>query len=120
VAKAHLSVDRLVEAWHALRSAFSADRRDGDIALMLGLLSVDLEDDQTAERALTAVTKMTSRVDASSRALAFYHLARMAYVRGETTKARLLATKAVEGDRHHKAARVLLDKLGGARSLAPR
>jgi tetratricopeptide (TPR) repeat protein len=109
MARAHLSVDGLVEAWHALKSAFSAEPQDGEIALTLGLLSIDLDDRQTAERALTAVTKMKSRVDPSSRAHAFYHLARMAYAKGEKAKARLLATKAAEGE--HKVARKLLEKL---------
>jgi tetratricopeptide (TPR) repeat protein len=120
VARAHLSADGLVEASHALRSAFRADSRNGEVAMMLGLLSVDLEEEQMAERAFTAVTKMTSRVDPSSKALAYYHLARMAYLKGEVAKARLLAMKAVDGDRHQKAARILLEKLGGARTSAAR
>jgi tetratricopeptide (TPR) repeat protein len=111
-AKAHLSVDGLVEASHALKSAFAADPRDGEVAMMLGLLSVDLEDDKTAERALTLVTKMKSRVDPKAKALAYYYLARMAYEKGEMAKARLLATKAAEGDREQMFARRLLEKLG--------
>jgi predicted Zn-dependent protease len=110
MAKAHLAVDALVEAWHALKSAFSAEPRDGEIALTLGLLSLDLEDWQTAERALTAVTKTKS--PANSKALAFYHLARLAYVKGERAKARLLATKAVEVDGQQEVARRLLEKIG--------
>jgi hypothetical protein len=110
MAKAHLSVDGLVEAWNALKAAFSAEPRDGEIALTLGLLSVDLDEGQMAERALMAVTKMKSPGDPSSKAVAFYHLARMAYLKGDTAKARLLATKAAEGQ--HNVARRLLEKIG--------
>jgi tetratricopeptide (TPR) repeat protein len=109
MAKAHLSVDGLLEAWQALRSAFSADPRDHEIALTLGLLSIDLDDPQTAERAMTAATKAKA-LDPSSRGLAFYHLANMAYVKGDNAKARLLATKAADGQ--PKVARKLLEKLG--------
>jgi Flp pilus assembly protein TadD len=108
VARAHLSVDGLLEAWHALKAAFTADPRDGEVALTLGLLSVDLDEGQIAERALMAVTKARDP-DPSSKALAFYHLAQMAYVKGDTAKARLLATKAADG--HHKDARRLVEKL---------
>jgi tetratricopeptide (TPR) repeat protein len=111
IAKAHLSVDRLVEARNALKAAFAADPRQGDTALLLGLLSLDLEDDETAERALTMVTKSPSRGEAAPRALAFYHLARMALAKGDAVKARLLATKAVEADPNDAPARKLLERL---------
>jgi Flp pilus assembly protein TadD len=113
IAKAHLSVDRLVEARNALKAAFVADPRQGDTALLLGLLSLDLEDEETAERALTMVTK-APRVEAAPRALAFYHLARMALAKGDAVKARLLATKAVEADATDASARKLLARLPAA------
>jgi tetratricopeptide (TPR) repeat protein len=119
VAKAHLSVDRIVEAWRALKSAFPADPRDGEIALMLGLLSIDLEDEATAERALMSVTTASSRVDAGTRALAFFHLARMAHDKHDTTKARLLATKAAEADPKNQAVRRLLERLAAPSSRRP-
>jgi tetratricopeptide (TPR) repeat protein len=116
VAKAHLSVDGIVEAWRALKSAFAADPRDGEISMMLGLLSIDLEDQTTAERALMSVTTASSRVDAGTRALAFFHLARMAHEKHDTTKARLLATKAAEGDPKNQAVRRLLEQLSAPSS----
>jgi len=50
-------------------------------------------------------------VPTRSRAVAFYHLASIAYEKGDIGRARRLATKAVAGDPEHAAARALLDKL---------
>jgi tetratricopeptide (TPR) repeat protein len=110
MARAHLSVDGLVEAWNALKAAFVADARHGEIALLLGLLSLDLEDEKTAERALTAVSKMTSRVEPVQKGLALFHLARMAHAKGDVAKARLLATKALENDPAQQGVKRLLGK----------
>jgi tetratricopeptide (TPR) repeat protein len=113
--RAYLAVDDLAEAHEALKAAFASDWRAGDLAMLLGLVSLDLGDDKTAERALIAVTTMPPRRDVADgpvKALAFYHLASMAYGRGEVAKAKLLATKAAGGDPSAQAAaRVLLDKL---------
>jgi hypothetical protein len=68
-----------------------------------------------SERALIAVTTMPPRKDATdgpNKALAFYHLAALAYHRGDVAKAKLLAAKAVGGDPAQQgAARGLLEKL---------
>jgi tetratricopeptide (TPR) repeat protein len=115
IARAHLSTDDLVEAFEALKAGFAADWRTGEIAMLLGLVAVDLDDDKTAERALIAVTTMPPRKDAPdgpNKALAFYHLASLAYLRGDVAKAKLLAAKAVGGDPAQQgAARGLLEKL---------
>jgi thioredoxin-like negative regulator of GroEL len=115
IARAHLAVDELVEAHEALKVGFAADWRTGDLAMLLGLVALDLGDEKTAERALIAVTTMPARKDVAdgpSKALAFYHLASMAYVRGDLAKAKLLAAKAVGGDpTAQAAARVLLEKM---------
>ncbi|MGH7732746.1 MAG: hypothetical protein ACREOE_03350 [Gemmatimonadales bacterium] len=95
-------------AWNALKAAFVADARHGEVALLLGLLSLDLEDGKTAERALTAVSKMTSRVEPAQKGLALFHLARLAQAKGDVAKARLLATRALENDPAQHGARRLL------------
>jgi tetratricopeptide (TPR) repeat protein len=97
MAKAHLAEDELLEALEALKSGFATDWRTGEIAMLLGLVAIDLDDDKTAERALIAVTTMPPRKDAQdapAKALAFEHLAAIALARGDMAKARLLATKA--------------------------
>jgi tetratricopeptide (TPR) repeat protein len=115
IAKAHLAVDDLAEAQEALKVGFAADWRTGDLAMVLGLVSLDIGDEKTAERALIAVTTMPQRKDvpdAPAKAVAFYHLASLAYARGDLAKARLLAAKAVGGDpAAHGPARLLLEKL---------
>jgi tetratricopeptide (TPR) repeat protein len=114
IAKAYLAVDDLLEASEALKEAFAADWRTGEVALLLGLLSIDISDDRTAERALTAVTTLPVREgnskDMSNKATGFYHLASMAYAKGDWVKAKLLAAKAVDMC-DHADARGLLRRL---------
>lgn len=112
--RAHLACDELVEASEALKAGFAADWKTGDIAMQLGLVSIDLDDDKTAERALLAVTTMPTRKDHGDggvKATAFYQLAALAYAKGDVAKAKLLATKATGGDPSHDAARGLLERL---------
>jgi tetratricopeptide (TPR) repeat protein len=114
MAKAHLAADELVEAAEALKSAFAADWRTGDTAVLLGLVALDLGDEKTAERALMALTTMPTRKEpghGAVKAIAFYHLASMAYAKGDLHKAKLLATKAASGDPAHDGARGLLERL---------
>src|SRR5579862_7935408 len=97
MARAYLAEDDLAEALESLKAGFAADWRTGEVAMLLGLVALDLDDDKTAERALIAVTTMPSRkdtTDAASKALAFEHLASIAQARGDVAKAKLLATKA--------------------------
>jgi thioredoxin-like negative regulator of GroEL len=97
IAKAHLADDDLPEALEALKAGFATDWRTGEIAMLLGLVAMDLDDDKTAERALIAVTTMPQRKDAqdaAAKAIAFEHLAAIATARGDTAKAKLLITKA--------------------------
>ena len=116
--KAHLAMDELVEALVALKSALSTNGRVGEIAMLLGLVAIDLDEPQTAERALMAVTTMASRkedtgegADPALKAAAFYRLASMAHEKGELAKAKRLASRAVGGDPEHQAARALLESL---------
>jgi tetratricopeptide (TPR) repeat protein len=97
IAKAQLADDDLPEALEALKAGFATDWRTGEIAMLLGLVAMDLDDDKTAERALIAVTTMPPRKDAqdaAAKAIAFEHLAAIAHARGDTAKAKLLITKA--------------------------
>jgi tetratricopeptide (TPR) repeat protein len=118
IGKAHLSQDELLEAFDALKAGFSLNGRVCAMAMTLGLVAIDLGEMQVAERALSAVTTMPSRSDAAlegadpaSRALAYFHLASIAYEKGDIGRARRLATKAVTGDPDHVAARALLARL---------
>jgi tetratricopeptide (TPR) repeat protein len=122
IGKAHFGKDELVEAFQALKAGFAVDPRHSELALMLGLLAIDLDDDKTAERALLAVTTATARSTssngrapaadkASDKVAALYHLAAMAEAKGEFTKAHRWATAASREDPSHGAARALLDKI---------
>jgi lipopolysaccharide biosynthesis regulator YciM len=118
IGKAHLSQDELLEAFDALKAGFSLNGRVCAMAMMLGLVAIDLGEMQVAERALSAVTTMPSRSDAApegadpaSRVIAYFHLASIAYEKGDIGRARRLATKAVTGDPDHVAARALLARL---------
>jgi Flp pilus assembly protein TadD len=118
IAKAHLMLDELFAALEALDFAAAIDRRSDEIALLLALVALDLGDEKTAERALIAITTMPPRkdggggADAATKALAFYHLASLAYAKGDAGKAKRLAGRAVgAGDPAHTAARALLERL---------
>jgi predicted Zn-dependent protease len=116
--RAHLTTDEIVEAFEALKAGFNMDWRNAEIAMLLGLVAIDLDEEKLAERALSGLTAMPSRKDGSSegadpaaQANAFFHLASMAHVKGDRGKARRLAGKAVGMETGHVAARALLDQL---------
>jgi len=119
IGKAYLAVDDLLEAAEALKEAFAADWRTRDVALLLGQVSIDIGDEKTAERALTAVTTLPVREgnakEVSTKATGFYHLASIAFAKGDLVKAKLLAAKALDLD-DHPGARVLLMRLAQARA----
>ncbi len=84
----------------------------------LGTLGVQLEEHEPATRAFRAVTLMKTvpagspeGATAQLRALAYYHLGRMAYIQGDRRKARLMIDKAVADDPTLEEARTLLDQL---------
>jgi tetratricopeptide (TPR) repeat protein len=126
IGKAFFVKDELVEAFNALKAGYAVDPRCAELALMLGLLALDLGEDETAERVLLSVAMSTTRSAGSSggardKAKAFYHLAAMADARGEVTKANRWATAAVREDSTHAGARALLEKVNGrARAVAAR
>jgi hypothetical protein len=127
IGRAHLASDDIVEGFEALKAGFNMDWRNAEIAMLLGLVAIDLDEEKLAERALSGLTAMPARreplgegADPAAQASAFFHLASMAYVKGDRSKARRLAGKAVGVEAGHVAARALLDQLevpGGASGL---
>jgi tetratricopeptide (TPR) repeat protein len=126
IGKAHLAADDLVEAFDALKAGFAIDPRSSELAVLLGLLAIDLDDDRTAERALVSVATARTRhavsgdrTAAADRVTAMYQLAAMAESKGDVAKGLRWATTAVREDPGHAGARALLEKLE-ARPADPR
>jgi tetratricopeptide (TPR) repeat protein len=119
IGKAYFAKDELVEAFNALKAGYAIDPRCAELALMLGLMAIDLDDDKTAERALLSVATATTRKPGSSggavaadKVRAFYQLAAMADAKGEVAKVHRWATAAAREDPTHGGARALLEKAG--------
>lgn len=116
-AKLHLALDEIVEAFDSLKAGFSLDWRNPEIAMLLGLVAIDLDDEKLAERALSGLTTAPVRdasgagVDATLQAGAFYRLALLAQGKGDRGKARRMATRAVAVEPGHAAARALLEQI---------
>jgi tetratricopeptide (TPR) repeat protein len=119
--RAHLALDELVEGLDALKAGFAVDYRHGELAMLLGLVAVDLGDEKTAERALLAVATLAPKKEGSTssggstpteKATALTHLASMAHARGDVGKARRWVVKALTEDRTHAGATALRDRLG--------
>ncbi|MGA7120251.1 MAG: hypothetical protein WBY94_09150 [Polyangiaceae bacterium] len=118
IGRSHLAEDEIVEAFAALELGFGVDPNAGDIAILLGLVARDLDEHSIAERAFTAVTtrpppERGSRPssDGASRAVAFFHLASLAFGDGEIAKAREFASNALKADPGHRAARALMEAI---------
>jgi tetratricopeptide (TPR) repeat protein len=120
IGRAHLAVDEIVEAFGALELGFGADPRAGDIAMLFGLVALDVDEESAAERAFTAVTRLPPRAGGSgpgaesARSIALYRLGSLALKRGDLAKARELASSAVDTDPSHRAARALLEMVDSA------
>src|SRR5262249_4644431 len=113
LAKAYLALNDLAEAFDALKAGFAVDARSAEMALLLGLVAIDLGDEKTAERALLAVAMLQPRGDAagatpSDKANALHQLAVLAYAKGEIMKARSWAGKALALVPDHRDAAALL------------
>ena len=118
IGRTHLGTDEMVEAFEALKAGFNMDWRNAEIAMLLGLVAIDLDEEKLAERALSGLTAMPARRDPSgegadpkAQANAFYHLASMAYTKGDRSKARRLAGKALGIEAGHSPALGLLERL---------
>lgn len=101
-----------------LSKAFDNDASSADIALELGRIAVDLGESDVAARALRAVTMMKITAPGAGegttsrgRALAYFHLGRLAVSQNDRGKARLLVEKALAEDGQLDDARALLDEL---------
>jgi tetratricopeptide (TPR) repeat protein len=116
IAHAHLAGDDLFEALDALKAGFNLDRKNVELALLLGLVALDLDDEKTAERALLSVISQPAQgaeaiATAEMRATAFFQLAALAYAKGDLARARRMAGKATSEDASHEGARALLEVL---------
>jgi hypothetical protein len=86
------------------------------LALLLGLVALDVGDEKLAERALLAVAMAraarkqgsSAGATASEKATAFYHLASLALAQGDPAKARRWAGRGVSEDPSHAGMRALL------------
>ena len=117
----HLESGDLSRALDALARAFELDMRNGDLAMRLAHLALDIDDKETASKALRAVTMMklrqpggTEGASAESKAVAYYHMSRIAQAEGDIRKARLMASKAVGENPSHREAQELLRELKSA------
>ncbi len=118
LARLDLAAGNSEAALGALTRAFDSDPQNAQLAMELGTLGVELEEHEPATRAFRSVTMMKTVPAGSSegattamRALAYYHLGRMAFIQGDRRKARLMVDKAVADDPALDAARALLDQL---------
>ena len=97
------------------------DLHNGEIALELGLLANDLDNEDLAARAFRSVTFMKAAVAGASdgatpaaKGLSYFFLGKMAREKGDVRKARLLAQKAVIEDPNLDQAKALLEELKSA------
>jgi lipopolysaccharide biosynthesis regulator YciM len=104
LAKAHLADDELLEALDRLKAGFAISMRRPELALLLGLVALDLGEDNTAERALMAVTMLavgrTADEHTADRRTAYTHLAKIAEAKGDSVKARAWAARAATEGRY--------------------
>ncbi len=118
LAQLHLLEDEIKEAYDVLLQAHKLERRNGEVALTLGMLALDLDDEKTAGRALRSVTAMKARTSTSQgagpdeKSKAYYLLSHVARRKGDTNGARRMAQKAVGEDPSNKDAEALLEALG--------
>jgi tetratricopeptide (TPR) repeat protein len=118
ISNIHLEGGDLSAALEALGRAFDLDMRNGELAMQLGHLALDLDEAETAAKAFRSVTMMKLKVpgspegaSAEAKAVAYYHLSRIAHAQGDIRKARLMATKAVSENPNHTEAQALLRDL---------
>ena len=110
----------LSDALASLTRAFEMDPRNGPVAIQLGQLALDVDDDDTATRAFRAVTMMRPTGDdpsegatSEAKAEAHYQLGRLSMKHGDPRKAKILVSKALTENPEHELARALYEQLGG-------
>jgi tetratricopeptide (TPR) repeat protein len=117
ISRIHLGGGDLSSALEALTRAFEMDLQNGEVALELGLLAKDLDDQELAGRAFRSVTFMKAAppggdgATPAAKGLSYYFLGRMAKDSGDIRKARLLAQKALIEDPNLEQAKALLEEM---------
>jgi len=117
ISRIQLGMGDLSSALEALTRAFEMDLQNGEIALELGLLAKDLDDQELAGRAFRSVTFMKAApaggdgATAAAKGLSYYFLGRMARDGGDIRKARLLAQKALIEDPNLEQAKALIEEM---------
>lgn len=109
----------LSDALASLTRAFEMDVRDGSVAIQLGQLALDVDEEDVALRAFRAVTMMKpfnpetgEGTTKEGRAEAHFQLARLSFKQGDPRRAKVLASKALSENPDHEAARALLAEIG--------
>jgi tetratricopeptide (TPR) repeat protein len=121
MAEIHLDEGFLTDALQALTKAFELDPKNGELAMRLGQLAIEIDEDEVAQRAFRAVAIMKPPVAGSSegahpdaKADANYYLAVLARKQGDPRKAKVLASKALAEKPGHEGARQLMSELASA------
>ncbi len=121
MAKMHLANDDLVEAFEALSRAHRINSADPEVAFLLGLVAIDLDQLDAAGPALRAfiatkghVLKVEGVDQPTPISRAYFHLAFIEHVRGNDTAARRMASRSVEESSHNRDAQRLLDELSAS------
>ncbi len=104
----------LSDAIEALGKAFDNQPQNGSLALELGLLAVDLDEQDIAQRAFRAVTllKPDGSISTRDRAIAYFHLGSIAVKAGDARRAKLMLEKSLAEDSSLIEARDLIARLG--------
>jgi tetratricopeptide (TPR) repeat protein len=118
IASIHLEEGFLTDALQALAKAFEMDSKNARLAMLLGRLAIDAEENDVAQRAFRAVTIMRTAdpedldgAQPQNKADANYYLAVLAQKQGDVRKAKVLASKALAESPGHEAARALVATL---------
>jgi Flp pilus assembly protein TadD len=118
IANLHLKEGFLSDAVTALTRAFELDPKNGRLAMQLGTEALEIDEDETAQRAFRGIAIMkapepgsTDGATTEMKADANYYLAHLARKAGDPRKAKVLATKALSENPDHQAARALLAEL---------
>ena len=123
MAQVHLDEGYLTDALQALSKAFELDPKNGELAMRLGQLAVEIDEDELAQRAFRAVSIMKPPAPGSTdgalpeaKADANYFLAVLARKAGDPRKAKVLVAKALAEKSDHAGARQLLAELAAERA----
>jgi len=118
IAALHLLDGFLSDALTALTRAFELDPKNGKLAMQLGIQALEIDEDETAQRAFRGIAIMKAPEPGSTdgatpemKADANFYLAQLARKAGDPRKAKVLASKALSENPDHEGARALLAEL---------